>query len=489
VRAAFLLAGIALVFGGLALGRPASAADEPPDPRFGIVETFVNPAAASEAGAGYTRIILRWDVIQPGGPMDWKPANVPDPLIAGELTAGREVVGLLIGTPDWAAAAGQSPGSRAVPDMAAWEAFTRRMAQHYQGRIRQWVIWNEPDVWMEGHPGRTWDGTVADYALLLKTAYRAIKGVDPTMQVYVAGMTYYWDWEHGRRRYLDRLLEAIAADPNAPANGYFFDGVVYHLYFTPRQTTDVLAETHQSLGRYGMAGKQIWINETNAPPSNDPQEPPWSAPRFAVSLEEQAAFIVQQFSLAFAGGASRVQVYKLRNSADHPESIEPFGLLRADDSPRPAFDAFRTITTQLAGFSAARLERQGDVSAVTFERGDATTTVLWTDSSAARTVAVDAIAPQALLVDAQGRSQPLAAQNGHYTLTLPGATCSAPPCRIGGAPRLLVEQGGAAGRTALATAVAPTQPTTSPLPAASKPVLPAIPDRAWRPARGGLWMR
>jgi hypothetical protein len=27
---------------------------------------------------------------------------VPDPVIDGELAAGREVVGLLIGTPDWA---------------------------------------------------------------------------------------------------------------------------------------------------------------------------------------------------------------------------------------------------------------------------------------------------------------------------------------------------------------------------------------------------
>ena len=73
-----------------------------PDPRFGIVETFVNPAAATEAGVGYTRIILRWDVIQPAGPADWKPANVPDPFIERELADGREVVGLLIGTPAWA---------------------------------------------------------------------------------------------------------------------------------------------------------------------------------------------------------------------------------------------------------------------------------------------------------------------------------------------------------------------------------------------------
>jgi hypothetical protein len=489
----------------LALGRGVwAAAAAPPDPRFGIVETFVNPAAASEAGAGSTRVILRWDVIQPGGPADWKPANVPDPLLAGELAAGREVVGLLIGTPEWAAAPGQSPGSRAVPDMAAWEAFTRRMAQHYQGRISRWVIWNEPDVWMEGHPGRTWDGTVEDYALLLKTAYGAIKGVDPAMQVYVAGMTYYWDWEHGRRRYLDRLLEVIAADPEAAGASYFFDGVVYHLYFTPRQTVDVLAETWQSLARYGtlapalhsgasagVAGKQIWINETNAPPSDDPQEPPWAEPRFRVSLEEQAAFVLQQFSLAFAGGAGRVQVYKLRNTADHPESIEPFGLLRADDTPRPAFAAFQTATRYLGGFTAARLERQGDVVAVTFERGEATTTVLWSEGPSARMIRVRAIAPQALLVDERGQTQAISAVNGVYTVALPGALCSGgPPCRIGGAPRLLVEEAAAAGRAALTAppapgSASPPQPGPTPQPA-SRPQQ----DRPWRPARPGyLWMR
>ncbi|MFZ2357756.1 MAG: hypothetical protein WA040_00285 [Anaerolineae bacterium] len=488
---ALRLTAIALLLACVAPAHAVSAPETPPDPRFGIVESFVNPAAASEAGAGATRIILRWDVIQPGGPADWKPANVPDPLLAGELAAGREVIGLLIGTPDWAAAAGQQPGSRAVPDMDAWAAFTRRMAQHYQGRIRHWVIWNEPDVWMEGHPGRTWDGTVEDYEQLLETAYGAIKGVDPSMQVFVAGMTYYWDWERGRRRYLDRLLEAIAADPDAAANGHFFDGVVYHLYFTPRQTVDVLAETRQSLARYGMSGKQIWINETNAPPSDDPQELPWSTPRFPITLEEQAAFIVQQFSLTFAHGASRVQVYKLRNTADHPESIEPFGLLRADDSRRPAFDAFQTATAYLGDFTTAREERQGDITAVTFERGAQTTTVLWVDGTSARSATVQAIAPQALLVDETGQTQTLLAQNGVYTLKLPGAACSSgPPCRIGGAPRLLVEEGAAAGRSALAAIPAPSPAAAArPAPAVQPQPQPSQ-DRPWRPARPGyLWMQ
>lgn len=183
----------------------AAAADPapPPDPRFGIVEAYTDPAAATEAGAGYTRVILRWDVIQPAGPDDWKPANVPDPLIAGELAAGRQVIGLLIGTPLWACDGSLGPenchDSRAVPDMSYWAAFARRMAQQYRGRIGHWIIWNEPDVWDVTHPGSTWAGSVEDYGRLLKTAYLAIKDADPALGVSMAGQTYFHADSHAGR--------------------------------------------------------------------------------------------------------------------------------------------------------------------------------------------------------------------------------------------------------------------------------------------------
>ncbi len=445
---------------------------QPPDARFGIVEAYVNPMAATEAGAGYTRIILRWDVIQPTGPDDWKPANVPDPFIAGELAAGREVVGLLIGTPLWACDAPRNPAacqdSRAVPDMNYWAAFVRRMAQQYRGRISRWVIWNEPDVWDATHPGSTWAGSVKDYAQLLKTAYLAIKDADPSQQVLMAGQTYFWDWSHGRRRYLDRLLDVIVADPQAMTHGYYFDAVPYHLYFNPSQTPAVLAEAQAALRKHGIAGKELWINETNAPPSDDRQELPWSRPRFRITQAEQAAFVLQEFSLAFATGASRVEFYKLRNSADHPESIEPFGMLRADDSPRPALAAYRVAATYLRDFRTATLERQGDVVAITFDRGDRTTTVLWTNSRRPVRVAVRAIAAQAELVDERGQARAASPSKGIYTIEIPGATCSnGAPCIIGGAPRLLVETGGPAGRRALVASTHPTAPTgtsSAPLP-------------------------
>jgi hypothetical protein len=236
----------------------------------------------------------------------------------------------------------------------------------------------------------------------LKTAYLTIKSVDPSLQVLMAGQTYFWDWSHGRKRYLDRLLDIIAADPEAKTQGYYFDAVPYHLYFNPNQTPQVLAEAQSTLKKHGITDKGLWINETNAPPSTDPQEPPWSQPRFRITLSEQAAFVIQEFALAFASGASRVEFYKLRNTADHRESIEPYGLLRGDDSRRPAFEAYRAMTTHLRGFRKVWQEQSGNVIAVTFDRGDRTTTVLWNKGRQTARIRVKAVAPQADLVDERG---------------------------------------------------------------------------------------
>jgi hypothetical protein len=448
-----LVPGKALVPGTVP-GALSLAQAPPPDPRFGVVDAYVNSTVASEAGAGYTRITFQWDVIQPAGVDDWKPANVPDPFLDAELAAGREVVGVLMGTPTWAAADG-SGSPKAVPDMSYWENFVRRMAQQYRGRIRHWIIWNQPDVSDVNHPGNTWTGSEQDYFRLLKTAYLAIKDEDPTLQVHLAGLTYFWDQERGQRQYLDRLLDIIVADPEAAAQGYYFDAVAYHLYFDPRQTMDIIGEVQGTLGARGIMAKQIWINQTNAPPSEDPAAPIGS-PVFRVSLEEQSAFVIQEFALALAGGADRVAFYKLRDSPGDPGAVEPYGLLRADDSRRPALDAYRVVTTYLRDYQAVQWQRLGDVYAVSFDRGEVTTTVLWTMTRDPTSFVVNAIAPQATLVDETGNTQTIDALNGTYSVELPGAMCTQETnCFIGGAPRLLVEAGSPAARLGLVPAVAP----------------------------------
>jgi hypothetical protein len=273
----------------------------------------------------------------------------------------------------------------------------------------------------------------------------------------VGGLTYFWDQERGQRQYLDRLLEIIKADPEASANGYYFDAVAYHLYLNPLQTMDIVGEVQGMLGAQGVMAKQVWINQTNAPPTEDSQAPSDAASIFRVSLEEQSAFVIQEFALAFAGGADRVAFYKLRDTDGQAPSAEPYGLLRADDSRRPAFDAYQVVTTHLRDFRAVGWQRLGDVYAVTFDRGGTTTTVLWTMSRAPVRFSINAIAPQATLVDERGATGTLSASGGTYTVELPGATCPQDTdCFIGGAPRLLVELGTPADRPGLVPVATPT---------------------------------
>jgi hypothetical protein len=440
-----------------------------PDPRFGIVQTFDDFEAAEDLGAGYTRIKLYWDIIQPNGPDDWMPANVPDPLIETDLAAGRQVVGLIVRTPLWARDKYHPgndpvhPSAKDVPDMEMWETFVRRLVQQYHGRINHWIIWNEPDVWNPEHPGSTWNGSVEDYVELHKRAYFAIKSVDPDLKIYLTGLTYWWDDEYDQEQYLERILKTIKSDPEAAQHNYYFDGVNYHLYYKPHQIYDVLSEIRQMLDRYGFEEKAIWLNETNAPPSSDPLEPPHREPRFKASLEEQASFMLQVHATAFAAGAERIQVYKLYNSTEHPEDVQPFGLLRGDKSRRPAYESYKLVTRYLSDFKDVNLFEEGDVTVVVFERPADTVTVVWNRAPETRHLTLNAISLQGTLIDQAGQQQHIMANNGKYKLNLPPATCTDGDCFIGGPTYLIVEAGRPAERHPLA--VVPTvTPTPTPVP-------------------------
>jgi hypothetical protein len=476
-----------------ALGTPPTSAQDPPpsatessgpfDRRFGIVDSFVNTAEANAAGAGWTRVFFRWDVVQPAGPTDWKPTNVPDPLLDAEIAAGREVVAVLIGTPAWAT---ESGASTAVPPLEYWGDFVFKIATQYKGRISHWVIWNQPDITDPTSPSHTWDGSVEDYYHLLKEAYQKIKAVDPAMQVHLAGLTYTWDRDQGQAQYLARLLDLILADPQAAVENYYFDAVSYHLYYHPRQMLDILTDVRSILDAHDLANKPVWINETNAPPSDDYLEPLNAQSGLKVTLQEQSAFVIQAFALALAGGAERIAFNKLRNDYPHPEAVEPYGLLRGDNSRRPAFDAFRVVSTHFAGVEKVSWLQQGDVYVVTLARGEQTTTVLWNTVASPTTFILNAITPQAILVDDQANEQPITASNGVYAIELPGALCSNGPqaCFIGGAPRLIVEGGSPDQRVPLLPLVSPT--ATPETPSSSAPSNELTPSTPVAPAQAEI---
>lgn len=435
----------------------AAASEAPPDRRFGVVEAFTSPFAASYAGVGWERVNFDWPSLQPTGPHMWNRAAVPGTLLAREIAAGREIVGIIGGRPHWAMDAHGLPLGLYLPPndpRNLWGAFVAELARRYRGRVKDWIVWNEPDVWDPHNGGYTWPGTVEDFARLLKVAYVQIKSVDPSLVVHLAATTYWWDRAYNRPLYLDRLFDVLARDPNARKNNWYFDVASAHIYNVPDDVETIINIDRDLMRKHGF-DKPIWLVETNAMPTRDG---PWAmvAPRWMATAGEQASYVVQASALALAADAARVEFYKMADPAHLSPQAYPVGLVRPDGTARPVIAALRATTHALAGWvRASDLGTTASgvrVVAVT-RRGGAATLVLWNTRATPVTVTVGLTAPAGatqewldghidVVTDEDTRLPLPATLSGTQAtlrLTLPASTCAQDGlCRIGGAPMMVL---------------------------------------------------
>ena len=434
------------------------------DPRFGAVESFWAPGEAAELGVGWERILFYWNEIQPGGPEDWNTLHVHEEWLAEANAQGRTVVGLLKNTPNWATdgefAAGVPRGLYLPVDDPGnlWANYARRVASYYSARgVHNWIIWNEPDIAPEVY-GHEFSGSMEDYYQLLKVAYTVIKQADPNAKIHLGGMTYWHD-----PTWLGRFMQMVAADPDAAANNYYFDVISLHIYFRPETIPTIVGNAFAVQQQAGIPLKAVWINETNARPSSDP-EWPVEVQAFNVDLEQQAWYIVQAYALGFYAGAGRIAVYKLIDINIAPGE-ESWGLIRPYDfSKRPAFYAYQNTIKNLAGFTyPIQREQAGNYTIVRFDRPQGVTRVLWARAASGVTLNVPALAEAGVLVDPiTGVETAVTPTGGSYSVSLSGARCAG-ECLMGGAPVFLVEEGvGGGGSTTPPVVTSSDTPTPMP---------------------------
>lgn len=411
--------------------------DESIDPRFGVIEAFWEPVDAAEAHVGWDRILFYWNEIQPTGPDDWNTLHVLEEWLVDAREQDRMVMGLLKNTPQWATDGEPFSGvPRGLylpiddPDNL-WAGYVRKVVQYYAPLgVHHWIVWNEPEIAADVY-GHEFAGSTRDYYQLLKVAYQVAKAEDKQAVIHLAGWSYWHD-----PRWLDKFLRVAVADPEAPANNYFFDVVTLHIYFRVETVEQLVEETRDIQARYGLR-KPIWINETNASPNLDPGWPV-ERPAFQVDLEQQAWYIVQAHALGFGAQAARIGVYKLID-VHLPPGGESFGILRPDRSRRPAYEAYKTTVEQLRGFTYP-VERQEEQAfyIFSFRRPEGITRVLWARTEAPLTLRVPAVADVGQLVSVDGEGRSIRATDGFFTIKLGGARCS-PACDVGGPPVFLVE--------------------------------------------------
>jgi hypothetical protein len=446
-----------------------------PDPWFGAVQAIYAPEAAFNAGVSWQRLIFPWSEIQPQNTNQIEAGWFSDAQIAAQRALGFEIVGITLYTPTWAAR-NSGFGARSVPaglqlpidhPQNYWASYVKQLVSKYRGRIDTWVFYNEPDLF-NGNDFRTFAGSPADYAQLLKVGYLAAKSVNPDVKIVMAGLTYWWDKEHDRPQYLQHVLDAITADPTARANNFFFDAVDVHAYSNPLNSYLEPTLFRRILQSKGM-DKPIWITESGVLPKDDPRVGITDGP-FRATLDEQASYVIQSMALARAAGVARYSLYKMQD--EFPENGDEYwGLTRNDGTVRPAYLAYQVAARYFQGVEKATYYWAGAqsppteeeigavlasnagrfqwpwpaaVNLVVLERKTDRITVVWNASPDPLEVAVHAEAPRGTLVDKFGRTSDIAASNGAYSVRLDPTRNNSDPrdatlYLVGGNPWIIVE--------------------------------------------------
>lgn len=280
----------------------------------------------NQAGARWIRVWPEWNTIQPEqGQWNWERA---DKIVADAKTNHLHPLGIWYYFAKWASADG---GMRKGPikDIQYWKDYVTASVKRYKGDVKYWEVWNEFNG--SFYEGRQGADRVKDYADLVSAAYDAAKKADPTARVGMSVANFDVNF----------LNDAIKAG----AAGHF-DFICVHPYENfatvaqggevgylslAKNLRDMLKANNQDVNT------PLWITEMGC---GAPVKP---------DLEKdalQAAMFTKGYLLSLAQGFSRIFWFEVRGPADTRPATGPidFNLIRADWTPRPSYDAMKTMT-------------------------------------------------------------------------------------------------------------------------------------------------
>ncbi|MBN2304646.1 MAG: hypothetical protein JXQ72_09230 [Anaerolineae bacterium] len=347
--------------------------------RFGVTGTAYSPADLRDLGVGWQRVTFEWATFQPTGPDDFDTDAVDPALLESAQSGGREIVGLITGTPAWVSDSGELhavPTGLDLPpgDPAnVWAAFMRRLVTFYGPLgVRRWIIYDEPDVGI-GEGRVSFAGNVDEYAQLVRAADRAAASVDPTVLIHLGALNWWVDAAAGREPYLARLLDALRVDSGGPG----FDVVTLRVRTGTQATWDMIAAARAILAAANRGSTPVWL-EANINP--DP------GALLGVTPQQQADYIVQAAAITLAAGVERLAI------------LDPPGLIGPDGTRLPAFDAYRNMIGLVGAARSATHYPHPAADLVEIDTGGGWVYILW---------ARDALAVQGVItspgVDEAGR--------------------------------------------------------------------------------------
>lgn len=304
------------------------------------------------AGTSWVRIDVAWGTLQPtnSSSYDSYGVNQIDTRIKEIRQRGMKILLMFYWGPAWSTGTTEKNGRPSNPvhyaNAAAW------VAKRYDGtmspdlKIDAMELWNEPDLdsFWASSPAST---QVSDFATLIKTAGPEVKKANPSLTVVVgAPASVDTDWYRSfyRTPGVVGTYDALGVHPyqspgDAPPSAYEPQYGKYYLRHIP-----VLVDLMTSMNDPA----KIWATEFGwSTHQNTSSTPNWQK---GVTDAQQAQYLLQAAELM--ASYQRVKAafwYNARNTDIGDTHFDNYGLSRLDNTPKPAYYAFKCASTGICG--------------------------------------------------------------------------------------------------------------------------------------------
>lgn len=222
-----------------------------------------------------------WKDLNPSeGEFDW--SNL-DALVADSLSRGVEMVYTFGYVPTWAstnptgACNGAANGTCFAPQARAWLDFVKQITLRYEGKIRYWELWNEPNA------ATYWQGSITQMVEMAKAAYPVIRNAGGTVLTPAPqGMNAYrWTSDY------------FAAGGAAYSDITSFHG---YLHGPPEYLNSLVDNMRAAQSKYGKSGQPLWDTEHSWGNSTWPM---------GADQDQQSAWLARYIALSYSKGIAR----------------------------------------------------------------------------------------------------------------------------------------------------------------------------------------
>ena len=307
-------------------------------------------------GAGMVRVDVGWASLEQDGKGRWGSWYLArlDRVVDRARAHGLLPLLTVFSTPCWASTAPEE--LRRGCEGAWWErgvtAYAPRDPRDYADVLSflvrrygpgvAWEIWNEPnlDAFFLA-PDRA-----AAYVALLRAAHDAIKAADPGATV-VGGALSTADAGFAERLYLlgaKGMFDVLSVHPYSGARSPLDPG---DGTFERPSFAHGIPAVREAMLRHGD-DRPLWLTEVGWNTSAVRGGPDWAE---GVAEATQADHLVAAFrQMARWDYVDAMAWYALQDrSADAADPLANYGLLRADGTPKPAYNVFRFVATATRG--------------------------------------------------------------------------------------------------------------------------------------------